>query len=101
MTDQHAARRVAEHALGPWAERVVESTPETREELTRNVATAIAQAVQEERADVLAYLDQLGESHPHAASLYRHAAHQFTSLNHVGCAAIRRAPTPVTGGEDE
>ena len=43
------ARLRAEHALGPWGERPVDSTPETREELIRNVADAVAQAIEEER----------------------------------------------------
>ena len=47
---QDAGRR-AVHALGPWGERPVDSTPETRAELIRNVATTIDAAVAEARRE--------------------------------------------------
>ena len=89
-----SAQERALYALGPWAEGPVESTPETRAELIRNVADAVAQAVQEAYEDgamiAWEYARGLRQAEPNVGSA------------HVGdhiAAALRARPAepkPVT-----
>jgi hypothetical protein len=72
-----AARRVARETFERWRTDPDNSWITLRDVFADALDTFAAKAVARERERCAAYLEQLAETHPHAASLYRHAAYNL------------------------
>jgi hypothetical protein len=84
----------AKHALGPWAERVVDSTPETRAELIRNVAAALDAAV----AEAVKERDALADQTPLTDDQH---VHTFGAVQCYWCVEREKERRTVAGARRE